>query len=504
MDVTAVSGNVIITAPVEAMDVSLRSISGRVRTEGVNIREARGRAKRAGHRCDGGPQAHQHQRLTLWFFSILLFERMVFPMAKNHFGGFGGGASMQQLMRQAQKLQEQMAKAQEELDEREYSAQAGGGMVSVTVSGKRELKHLEIKPECVDPEDVEMLQDMILAAVNEALRNAEETRNAEMAKLAPGMEHVLSHGPAVGTHCPHGGAAFAPAGHPGRKKRAAACLSHHRHAAGGCAQVGQRPLPGTARPFATVRYAAITQPASCVISVPTNAAATARICVVRDPRDVAAIERMHDFHGSYHVLHGTLSPMDGIGPDDIRIRELLARLKDHTVKGRSSWPPTRILKGELPLPPSPGCSSHGGIGHASRMAYPWAAIWNMRMKSPSQRRWRAGGKCNSSAALHSAALFAILIRKAEQPMAFLDNLTPAAAVCMALALLCAVLLAVLLAIVLRGRRAASEALSAVEETLRRELQATEGALGQQSDQRREELLRAIGQLGKTCPARLAR
>ena len=101
-------------------------------------------------------------------------------MAKNHFGGFGGGANMQQLMRQAQKLQEQMAKAQEELDEREYSAQAGGGMVSVTVSGKRELKHLEIK-------DVEMLQDMILAAVNEALRNAEETRNAEMAKLAPGM-----------------------------------------------------------------------------------------------------------------------------------------------------------------------------------------------------------------------------------------------------------------------------------------------------------------------------
>ena len=56
------------------------------------------------------------------------------------------------------------------------------------------------------------------------------------------------------------------------------------------------------------------------------------LCVVRDPRDVAAIERMHDFHGSYHVLHGTLSPMDGIGPEDIRIRELLARLKDHSIK----------------------------------------------------------------------------------------------------------------------------------------------------------------------------
>ena len=108
-------------------------------------------------------------------------------MAKNHFGCFGGGANMQQLMRKAQKLQEQMAKAQEDLDAREFSAQAGGGMVSVTVTGKHELKSLEIKPECVDPDDVEMLQDLILAAVNEALRNAEETRNAEMSRLAPGM-----------------------------------------------------------------------------------------------------------------------------------------------------------------------------------------------------------------------------------------------------------------------------------------------------------------------------
>ena len=108
-------------------------------------------------------------------------------MARNQFGGFGGGANMQQLMRQAQKLQEQITKAQEDLDVREYTAQAGGGMISVTVSGKRELKNIEIKPECVDPDDVEMLQDMIMAAVNEALRNAEETRNAEMARLAPGM-----------------------------------------------------------------------------------------------------------------------------------------------------------------------------------------------------------------------------------------------------------------------------------------------------------------------------
>ena len=112
-------------------------------------------------------------------------------MGKNQFGGFGGGfgggGNMQQLMRQAQKLQDQMAKAQEELDAREYTAQAGGGMVTVVVTGKREVKSIDIKPECVDPEDVEMLQDLLLAAVNEALRAGEQTREAEMARLTPGM-----------------------------------------------------------------------------------------------------------------------------------------------------------------------------------------------------------------------------------------------------------------------------------------------------------------------------
>ena len=108
-------------------------------------------------------------------------------MAKNHFGGFGGGANMQQLMRQAQKLQEQMAKAQEDLDEREYSAQAGGGMVSVTVSGKRELVRVTIDPEAVDPDDVEMLQDMVVAAVNEAMRKAEADSAQNMSKLTGGL-----------------------------------------------------------------------------------------------------------------------------------------------------------------------------------------------------------------------------------------------------------------------------------------------------------------------------
>jgi len=105
----------------------------------------------------------------------------------NQFGGFGGGPNMQQLMRQAQKLQEQMAKAQDDLDAREYEAASGGGMVSCKVSGKRELLSITIDPQVVDPDDIEMLQDLILAAVNEALRKGEETRESEMNKLSGGM-----------------------------------------------------------------------------------------------------------------------------------------------------------------------------------------------------------------------------------------------------------------------------------------------------------------------------
>ena len=108
-------------------------------------------------------------------------------MARQNFGGFGGGANMQQLLRQAQKMQQAMTDAQEKLDAAEYEATAGGGVVSVKVSGKRELLSITIDPKVVDPDDVEMLQDLVMAAVNEALRKGEETREATMSKMAPGM-----------------------------------------------------------------------------------------------------------------------------------------------------------------------------------------------------------------------------------------------------------------------------------------------------------------------------
>ena len=107
-------------------------------------------------------------------------------MARQNFGGFGGG-NMQQLMRQAQKMQQMMTEAQEKLDAAEYEATAGGGVVAVKVSGKRELLSITIDPQVVDPDDVEMLQDLVMAAVNEALRKGEETRETTMSKMAPGM-----------------------------------------------------------------------------------------------------------------------------------------------------------------------------------------------------------------------------------------------------------------------------------------------------------------------------
>jgi DNA-binding YbaB/EbfC family protein len=105
-------------------------------------------------------------------------------MAK--FGGFGGGGmgNMQQLMKQAQKLQQDMAKAKEELAASEVDAEAGGGLVTVTMSGDRKVLAIKIKPEAVDPEDVEMLEDLIIAALNEATARVDELNEELMGPYA--------------------------------------------------------------------------------------------------------------------------------------------------------------------------------------------------------------------------------------------------------------------------------------------------------------------------------
>lgn len=110
-------------------------------------------------------------------------------MAKR--GGFPGGmgmpGNMNNLMKQAQKMQKQMEESQKELEEKEFTAAAGGGAVEVTVSGKREITSVKLKEEVVDPDDIEMLEDLIMAAANEALRKVEEASANNMNRLTGGL-----------------------------------------------------------------------------------------------------------------------------------------------------------------------------------------------------------------------------------------------------------------------------------------------------------------------------
>ena len=108
-------------------------------------------------------------------------------MAKGGFRGMPGGMNQAAMMKQAQKMQQEMLRMQEEMENKTYSATAGGGMVTAEVNGKHQLVNLTIKEEAVDPDDVEMLQDMVMAAVNEAMRTAEADAANNMSRLTGGL-----------------------------------------------------------------------------------------------------------------------------------------------------------------------------------------------------------------------------------------------------------------------------------------------------------------------------
>ena len=102
--------------------------------------------------------------------------------------GMGGGPqNMQAMLRQAQKMQEEMAAKQEELDAREYEISAGGGVVNVKINGKKEILSIDLKPEIVDPDDIETLSDILVAAVNEAIKRVEDTNAEEIGKITGPM-----------------------------------------------------------------------------------------------------------------------------------------------------------------------------------------------------------------------------------------------------------------------------------------------------------------------------
>ena len=109
-------------------------------------------------------------------------------MAKGGFRGMpGGGMNQMAMMKQAQKMQQEMLRMQEEMESKTYTATAGGGVVSASVNGKHEVVELKIDPEAVDPDDVDMLQDMVMAAVNEAMRTADAEAANNMSRLTGGL-----------------------------------------------------------------------------------------------------------------------------------------------------------------------------------------------------------------------------------------------------------------------------------------------------------------------------
>ena len=108
-------------------------------------------------------------------------------MAKSNFRGMPGGMNQMAMMKQAQKMQQELLRMQEEQENKTYSATAGGGMVTAAVNGKHEVVDLKINPEAVDPDDVEMLQDMVIAAVNEAMRAADADAANNMSRLTGGL-----------------------------------------------------------------------------------------------------------------------------------------------------------------------------------------------------------------------------------------------------------------------------------------------------------------------------
>ena len=232
-------------------------------------------------------------------------------------GGYRGGMPMggrnqMQMMKQAQKMQENLMKMQEELQAKEYEATAGGGVIKAVCGGDRELKSITIDPEAVDPEDVEMLQDMIVAAVNEAMRKAVLMRAfpAALERLTEQFARL----PGIGMKS--------------AQRLAFYVLSLPKEDADSFAQA-------IVDAKNSVRLCPVCQNLTdqelCGVCADPERDHSL-ICVVAEPKDVIAMERAREYHGVYHVLHGVISPLSHVGPDDLRIRELISRVSQGGVR----------------------------------------------------------------------------------------------------------------------------------------------------------------------------
>jgi recombination protein RecR len=257
-----------------------------------------------------------------------------------------GQPNMNAMLKQVQKMQADMVKAQEELKNEVVEASAGGGMVTVKISGDLEVREVRIDPEAVDPDDAELLQDMVLAAMNEAIRSAQELAANKMNAAAGGLAGPGGLGglglPGFWATPAAGAARFdrlfaAPVNRlitelarlPGIGQRTAQRLAFHILSA---SEEEALALADAIREVKeTVGHCEIcfnlATEATCRICQDERREA-ATICVVEQPSDVIPIERSGEFHGRYHVLGGALSPIDGVDPEDLHISELLGRVSN--------------------------------------------------------------------------------------------------------------------------------------------------------------------------------
>ena len=239
-------------------------------------------------------------------------------------------------------MQQQLEAAQAELADTEVTGTAGGGLVTATVTGSGELTVAHHRPEAVDPDDVETLQDLVVAAVRDAaerrragprkmgpLAGAGRPRHSRLVSLRRASPDVTAADDVRGRRPgPHRRA------RPAARRRPEERAAHRLPPAGG--RIRRRRAAGLDADAGQERGAVL--PRSAATSPRPSSAASALdprrdptvICVVEEPKDVVAVERTREFRGRYHVLGGAISPIDGVGPDDLRIRELMPGWPDGT------------------------------------------------------------------------------------------------------------------------------------------------------------------------------
>ena len=243
----------------------------------------------------------------------------------------GGNGNMQNLMRQAQKMQEEMEKTAELLDDWEIVGTSAGEAVVVYMNAKKIINGIELDESIVDPTDVEMLEDLIMAAINDGYSKADKVYEEKMGKygnmgsmggMIKPIEIIIK---------PIGRLINEFSKLPGVGKKTAQRYAYR------IINMSE----SDARAFADailnvkrkVKYCKVcgnfTENDVCEVCRTRDKSV---ICVVKEPKDVAAIEKLHEFKGVYHVLHGVIDPMEGVGPNDIRIKELLARIQEGGVK----------------------------------------------------------------------------------------------------------------------------------------------------------------------------